>query len=163
VRSTDDVHRVFDLWDQGLSKKTIARETGVSRAQVRVWLSMGLDAVLHSPMRQVQRACEGTSCGLVEDVGEHPYAYLLGQYLGDGCISTYPRGVYRLRITTCDLYPEIRDECELAIELVMPGRRIGRVQSIGCTEVCCYSKHWPCLFPQHGQGEKHGRRIVLEP
>jgi len=24
-----------------------------------------------------------------------------------------------------------------------------------------YSKHWPCLFPQHGPGRKHHRRIEL--
>ena len=24
-------------------------------------------------------------------------------------------------------------------------------------------KHWPCLFPQHGPGRKHDRRILLEP
>jgi hypothetical protein len=26
-----------------------------------------------------------------------------------------------------------------------------------------YSKHWPCLFPQHGSGRKHERLIHLEP
>ncbi len=26
-----------------------------------------------------------------------------------------------------------------------------------------YSKHWPCLFPQHGPGLKSKRPIVLEP
>jgi hypothetical protein len=26
-----------------------------------------------------------------------------------------------------------------------------------------YSKHWPCLLPQHGPGKKHTRPIVLEP
>ncbi|MGI8414572.1 MAG: transcriptional regulator, partial [Solirubrobacteraceae bacterium] len=25
----------------------------------------------------------------------------------------------------------------------------------------CYSKIWPCLFPQHGPGKKHERPIVL--
>jgi len=25
-----------------------------------------------------------------------------------------------------------------------------------------YSKHWPCLFPQHGPGRKHERPIRLE-
>lgn len=25
-----------------------------------------------------------------------------------------------------------------------------------------YSKHWPCLFPQHGPGRKHERQIELE-
>jgi hypothetical protein len=24
-----------------------------------------------------------------------------------------------------------------------------------------YSKHWPCLFPQHGPGLKHNRKIEL--
>ena len=24
-----------------------------------------------------------------------------------------------------------------------------------------YSKHWPCLFPQHGPGRKHTRKIEL--
>jgi hypothetical protein len=26
-----------------------------------------------------------------------------------------------------------------------------------------YWKHWTCLFPQHGPGRKHERRIVLAP
>lgn len=26
-----------------------------------------------------------------------------------------------------------------------------------------YSKHWTCLFPQHGPGRKHQRPIHLEP
>ena len=25
------------------------------------------------------------------------------------------------------------------------------------------SQHWSCLFPQHGPGKKHERRIILEP
>lgn len=30
-------------------------------------------------------------------------------------------------------------------------------------QVSQYSKHWPCLFPQHGPGRKHERTIALEP
>jgi hypothetical protein len=29
------------------------------------------------------------------------------------------------------------------------------------TEVKSTSKHWPCLFPQHGPGMKHTRKIEL--
>jgi hypothetical protein len=29
--------------------------------------------------------------------------------------------------------------------------------------VSAYWKHWPVLFPQHGAGPKHLRRITLEP
>jgi LAGLIDADG-like domain len=33
----------------------------------------------------------------------------------------------------------------------------------GCVDVSHYSKHWPCLLPQHGPGKKHLRPIRLEP
>jgi hypothetical protein len=33
----------------------------------------------------------------------------------------------------------------------------------GCWEVYSFSKHWPCLFPQHGPGRKHERKIELTP
>ncbi|MEU6116346.1 hypothetical protein ABZ840_17665 [Streptomyces sp. NPDC047117] len=37
------------------------------------------------------------------------------------------------------------------------------VHNQGCVMVTSYSRHWPCLFPQHGPGRKHERRIALEP
>jgi hypothetical protein len=37
------------------------------------------------------------------------------------------------------------------------------VAAPGCIQVTAYSKHWPCLFPQHGPGHKHERPIVLQP
>ena len=36
------------------------------------------------------------------------------------------------------------------------------VPAPGVTVVQGNSKHWPCLFPQHGPGRKHEREIVLE-
>ncbi len=38
---------------------------------------------------------------------------------------------------------------------------VQRVPKIGCTSVQSYSKHWPCLLPQHGPGMKHQRLIAL--
>jgi len=44
----------------------------------------------------------------------------------------------------------------------MPGQRAATLQRAdGCTEVLLYSKHWPCLIPQHGAGKKHLRPIKL--
>ena len=34
------------------------------------------------------------------------------------------------------------------------------VHAPGCIHVTVCSKHWPCLFPQHGPGRKHDRRIA---
>ena len=48
-----------------------------------------------------------------------------------------------------------------AMSAVMPVSKVFGVQRIGMTEVKSTSKHWPCLFPQHGPGRKHTRRIEL--
>jgi len=45
---------------------------------------------------------------------------------------------------------------------VMPTSGVFRVARIGCHEIKSTSKHWPCLFPQHGPGRKHERTIKLE-
>lgn len=88
------------------------------------------------------------------------YVYLLGLYLGDGCISRARRNVWRLRITLDQRYPEIIRRCESAIENVAV-RRTGKVRKPGCIEVYSYWKHWACVFPQHGLGPKHHRLIEL--
>jgi hypothetical protein len=90
------------------------------------------------------------------------YAYLLGIYLGDGCISAHPRGVFRIRVFLDAAYPGILDEVADAIGALAPANAVGRHRRPNhCVEVSSYSKAWPCLFPQHGPGKKHDRRIAL--
>ena len=114
---------VFEVAAEGWSKSEIARRTGVSRAQVRDWLTTDLSTVLASPMRvrSAKEPHDASACDAGLQVPIGPYAYLLGQYLGDGCISELERGHPRLRISTCDWYPDIRAECIAAIEAVQPG------------------------------------------
>jgi hypothetical protein len=84
-------------------------------------------------------------------------------YLGDGCISDHGRGVWRLRIVADAQYPGVIEECSGAMEAVMPGQRAYRLRRRSrCVEISMYSKHWPCLFPQHGPGRKHERPIYLK-
>lgn len=72
--------------------------------------------------------------------------------------------VWRLRIVLDIKYPAIIDRCREAIDAVMPRQRAAIVRRpTRCVEVGLYSKHWPCLLPQHGPGRKHHRRIELEP
>ncbi|WP_235892610.1 hypothetical protein [Mycolicibacterium hodleri] len=69
-----------------------------------------------------------------------------------------------MRIVLGTAYPAIIDRCREAIDMVMPGQHSAIMQKpTRCVEVGHYSKHWPCLFPQHGPGRKHSRRIALEP
>jgi len=93
------------------------------------------------------------------------YAELLGLYLGDGYISEAARTT-RLRITLDLKYPQIIGEAHALVERCFPSNRVD-VQRGGmtgrCVNVSVYSLHLSCLFPQHGPGVKHARRIALEP
>jgi hypothetical protein len=63
-----------------------------------------------------------------------------------------------------DKYPGIINRCRDAIDVLMPRQHAAALRrSCNCTKVSLYSKHWPCLFPQHGPGRKHLRPIRLEP
>jgi hypothetical protein len=44
---------------------------------------------------------------------------------------------------------------------ILPNR-VGAIEQIGCHELYSNSRHWICMFPQHGRGRKHERPIVLE-
>jgi len=60
-------------------------------------------------------------------------------------------------------YPMIVEECADAMNAVMPGNvvRVDPVRDENAMEVSCFSKAWPHLFPQHGPGRKHSRKIDL--
>lgn len=66
-----------------------------------------------------------------------------------------------MRIACCASYPLLLERCCEAMRAVMPNNRVQIVKAAGYSEVAAYSKHWPCLFPQHGPGPKHSRRIEL--
>jgi hypothetical protein len=164
LRSSEEVDRVLGLLAQGRSRREIARETGIPRATIVKW------AIDGAPTRWRRRhlgtclRCAGYRNPL-PGVTDHAYAYLLGLYLGDGSIASHPRGVYRLRISLDRRYPMIVAECEAAMSLMMPSSKVSiiRHRDAQLDEVSSFSRHWPCLFPQHGPGLKHNRPIRLEP
>jgi hypothetical protein len=67
----------------------------------------------------------------------------------------------RDRAATGSSNPEIIDRCRQAMQDVAPTNRVGSVCYGTWIELCCWSKMWPCLFPQHGAGKKHERAIRL--
>lgn len=101
-------------------------------------------------------------CEMEAELDDAAYVYLLGLYLGDGCISRQKRNVWRLRIFQTAKYADHVEECAIAMHAVLPSRVL-KQQRGGCTEISSYSRHWPCLFPQVGAGPKHLRPIVLAP
>ncbi|MFG1701943.1 helix-turn-helix domain-containing protein [Nonomuraea sp. M3C6] len=145
------------LLASGLSISEASRQTGVNRSTIRVWR----DGPTGSSMTGTcPRCAELPHAPDPADV----YAYLLGLYLGDGCISPvgdFRKGVWSLRIMCADSWPGLIRECAAAQGAIRPTNKVRILQKQGCCEVNSYSKHWPHLFPQHGPGMKHHRAIKL--
>lgn len=138
------------LLSNGRSLNSVSKETGISRSAIRAW-QVRLD-----PLPRVNP----TPCSGPGD--RAAYAYLLGLYLGDGCISSHPRGGHYLRIACADAWPGLIEQCRAAIQAVRPSDKVYVLQRQGCVNVTSYGRHWTCLFPQHGPGKKHERPIALE-
>ncbi|MER6436407.1 helix-turn-helix domain-containing protein [Streptomyces sp. NPDC001185] len=151
--------QALTLVAQGHSLNSASRATGASRSAIRSWQSRV------DPLPRMR----STPCSRCGPLTEAPpdtaaYSYLLGLYLGDGCISPgKQRAGHFLRIACADHWPGLIEACAAAVEAVNPNRRSSRVRAGGYVSVVAYSRHWPCLFPQHGPGKKHERPIILEP
>ncbi|MER8182489.1 transcriptional regulator [Kitasatospora sp. NPDC094015] len=144
--------RALALHRSGLTLSQVNRATGISRHALRQWTIRAAP----SPGRSAE--CPARTPAALPPA---PYAYLLGLYLGDGCLSEGRRGVYALRIACAKAWPGLIEECERTITAVLPANRTCRADAQGCVQVVSTSKHWPCLLPQHGPGKKHERPIVL--
>ena len=152
--------RAITLIAQGQSLQGVSLATGIARSTLRDWRDNPEKLALSS-----NRTCPRCSEVTTAIEPRRDYAYLLGLYLGDGCINLLKpksKGVWKLRITCADAWPGLKEECKRAMLAVRPANSPSTVQREGCAEVVSYSKHWLCLFPQHGPGKKHERRIELE-
>jgi hypothetical protein len=149
------VDKALRLSEQGLTDREVAQITGVSIGAVQKWRT----GQRRTPEKEQKHAhCPRCDGGLLDEAA---YAYLLGLYLGDGHISRHRRGVFALSIACGDVWPGLIVAAKQAMRDVVPTSSVFGVQRIGMTEVKSYSKHWPCLLPQHGPGMKHSRKIEL--
>ncbi len=154
MRPYEQHRRALELVSAGLNDCEIARQLGIPRRTVLDWR--------HGRRKSVtpRRGCDGAhDCSPWMTPA---YAYLLGAYLGDGYISKSKRS-FVLRVTLDRRYPRVITEVADAMLAVWPEGTVSHVHrpAGGCVEVMMRSRHWPCLFPQHGPGRKHERPIRL--
>jgi hypothetical protein len=100
----------------GRGDAEISRVTGIPRPTLSAWRH-GRGSTLHRRMASATSAWR--------PLAPAAYCYLLGTYLGDGCLSVQPEGSACLIIALDSGYPGIVSEVETAICRVLPDARCG--------------------------------------
>jgi hypothetical protein len=145
------------LMRQGIPNRAVAERLNVPRGTVGWWRSE--DRSARGEAYEQPTDCPRCTS---RDFDTVAYSYLLGLYLGDGHIIS-KRKQHHLSIFCNATQTGLIAAAEEAMRKVMSLPNVRQRHKPGYVEVKSYSKHWPCLFPQHGPGKKHERAIVLEP
>lgn len=145
------------LMRQGAPNRLVAEHLNIPRGTVGWWRSEDRKA-------RGERYEQPTDCPNCtgREFDEIAYAYLLGLYLGDGHIVSKTKQ-HHLSIFCNATQTGLIAAAEEAMRKVMPLPNVSQRHKTGCVEVKSYTRHWTCMFPQHGPGKKHERPIVLEP
>jgi hypothetical protein len=82
-------------------------------------------------------------------------------YLGDGWVGRVARS-WNLKVALDATYPDVICECLWAMTAVAPRRVTALLRQAGSLVVLAScGEDWRNLFPQHGPGKKHERKIEL--
>ncbi len=142
----------------GVSHQVIAETHGVTVRTVRRWIARYDVRGLRRGQQGVGAACPRCHGAPLDD---EAYAELLGWYLGDGWIECHRRGVFALHVYNDATYNALNQRVAELMTAVKGGGQAHTRTRPGCVVTTMSWKHWPCLFPQHGPGRKHDRRLTM--
>ncbi|MGH2991510.1 MAG: helix-turn-helix domain-containing protein [Solirubrobacterales bacterium] len=157
------------LVEAGLNDCEISRRLGVPRRTILDWRRPTYVPREPAIPREICPRCWRSAKPI--RFTDEDYAELLGLYLGDGSISEGPRA-QRLRLYLDARYSVMNEEIRKLLRRCFPHNRVADTKpspsawsgrSDSWLVLSVYSTHLECLFPQHGTGRKHERRIRLEP
>lgn len=145
MRTREEVRLVFRLAEDDRSQNAISRETGIPRATVNRWLNG------RPPRFDHPEAATCARCGHPrhEAIDGAAYSYILGLYLGDGHLASFPR-TKCLRVYLDASYPEVVKECARAIGRLAPRNRVSVHPRRGCVVVQCYSANGRVCYRSTG-------------
>lgn len=157
----NDTQRLIrEQYKQGMSKNQLAKLYSVTWSTIN---NIVIKAENNHLIRCYELNLDWVKANII-DTNPGAYCYVLGMYLGDGYINEMHReGVFRLRISLDNQYPEIIEECHTQLMQLLPDNKVTIVKynNSNVCDVSCYSKLLPILFPQHGKGLKTDRDVSL--
>lgn len=166
MRNKDEYDRVLSLSKQGLNQSEVAKIVGIPRPTVAQWIrnekiTGSIQTVGLTYSKREQRESKPCFREWSESESES-YCYLLGLYLGDGCVDKLPR-TYRLRFFIGDTELNIIKRVMAALKLLFPFNKIGLhyPKNVKMCVISCHSTLLPDFFPQTGNGLKSSRNVSL--
>jgi hypothetical protein len=167
LRSREELREIFLLLDKCDSLREIARRTGIPKSTVQrlvatyQTLANFDENYVRLTDKDVDLVDNLTDCNSdLQNPLYKNYAYILGLYLGDGHI-TDERGQHKLTIALDEKYPLLIQQCVDALQIVFAEHSVYIASRTGCKRVIIGSTKLPLIFPQHGEGHKHNRKIEL--
>jgi hypothetical protein len=153
-RSRADFEAVMSLMEVGRGDSEIARLTGIPRPTVSTWRH-GRSSRIHQRMLRASPAWRPPD--------PNAYCYLLGVYLGDGCVTVQSEAAACVVIVLDSRHLGIVAEVKGSIRRVLPDTSVRSFRKLrnNATVVQACHPALPFVFPQHGAGRKHLRRISL--
>jgi hypothetical protein len=157
MRSVEEYIKILDLHKTGNNHGQIAKQLNIPRTTVRDFLKIKSNIV---PKNKVPLPIE-------DEAFRKNYAYFLGIFLGDGCLSLGKKNVYRCRITLDAKYSDIISKTKNCISTIMPNNKTSIVYRPykgmpSCVDVSCYSKEWIKVLTFYIAGPKWTHSIKLE-
>lgn len=168
MRTLDEYRAILIQWETVTQNKShIAKNLGIPRGTV-------LDCIKkfgslenfnqHLAQREELGLDNPVPNAMKDSEWRKAYAYLLGLYLGDGCIDLMKnkKRVYRLRIAQDKRYTGLIQVCVDTINIVLPTNKVLIVPATGHVMITIHSIHLVQMFPQHGAGPKYKRKLTFE-
>lgn len=155
----DDVTQVRELFTEGLNRCQISRQTNIPLSTLRKWLN-------HDDfnLRDDRNAVKITDI-INDKIRREAYSFCLGIYLCDGYIvQSKQHRVPNITFYNDYQYPiNTREWCD-KIQIIFPENKVNckKKPSSNCVIVKVYNNCIWDLFPQHGKGKKHDRKLILE-
>lgn len=138
------------------SLRQIARELGVHYSTISYWVKNNFTSGSRNDVKNFSDILD-----ICKNCAPH-YVYILGCYLGDGCINKLQR-TQKLRIFSGSAHPSIIDDQIRSLNILFNQNKVNSIKhtSSNMYTIIVHNNSLDQYFPQHGQGKKHDRNILL--
>lgn len=158
---TPTKEKVKQLFENGKNKCEISRITGIPRATLTQWIHPKYEPKTNKP-RASYVPIVSFEDYLDTEEKKKAYSFILAIYLCDGYISKAFRAA-SIRLFNDAKYPENTNDWAKKLKILLPENSVtvSKQQNSNSFVVLAYSRKLTDLFPQHGSGPKHSRKLIF--